>query len=318
MPFFSDHGIAMLNILTVLLPLFIVMAVGYFFTRHGVFNREGLMALGRFVISIALPALIFKTLSEKPLADIIIPAYLFGYALASLACFAVGLGISLWISRQNLTASAINALGQTYSNSAFIGYPLLLGVLGGTNAGVYFSLSTMVENILLLPIFLALVEIGQDDKSSFARRLLRILANTLRKPLIVALVSGLLFSASAWKLPLPVQKSIDLLAAAAAPLAIFVIGGGLNGIRLQGNIPAIIQITLGKLILMPALVAGFIWLLGGTSEAVFAGALMGGVAMANTVAILAQHYGYPNRGTASMITTNLFSVLTLSIIFLLH
>ena len=51
---------------------------------------------------------------------------------------------------------------------------------------------------------------------------------------------------------------------------------------------------------------------------IFAGALMGGVAMANTVAILAQHYGYPNRGTASMITTNILSVFTLSVIFLLH
>ena len=69
---------------------------------------------------------------------------------------------------------------------------------------------------------------------------------------------------------------------------------------------------------MPALVAAFIWLLGGSAEMIFAGALMGGVAMANTVAILAQHYGYPNRGTASMITTNILSVFTLSVIFLLH
>ena len=314
----SQCEAAMLNIFTVLLPIFLVMAVGYFFTRHGVFHREGLMALGRFVISIALPALIFKTLAEKPIADIIIPPYLFGYALASLVCFASGLAVSLWISRQNLTASAINALGQTYSNSAFIGYPLLLGVLGGDNAGVYFSLSTMVENILLLPIFLALVELQQEGQQTFAQRLTRILANTLRKLLIVALLLGLVFSTFQWKLPLPVQKSIDLLAAAAAPLAIFVIGGGLNGIHLKGNIPAILQITIGKLVLMPALVAAFIWLLGGSAEMIFAGALMGGVAMANTVAILAQHYGYPNRGTASMITTNILSVFTLSVIFLLH
>ena len=92
----SQCEAAMLNIFTVLLPIFLVMAVGYFFTRHGVFHREGLMALGRFVISIALPALIFKTLAEKPIADIIIPPYLFGYALASLVCFASGLAVSLW------------------------------------------------------------------------------------------------------------------------------------------------------------------------------------------------------------------------------
>ncbi|RKW11792.1 MAG: AEC family transporter, partial [Cardiobacterium sp.] len=30
------------------------------------------------------------------------------------------------------------------------------------------------------------------------------------------------------------------------------------------------------------------------------------------------HYGYPHRGTVSMITTNVLSVFTLSGIFLLH
>ena len=307
----------MLNILTVLLPVFIVIAVGYAFTRQGVFSREGLMALGRFVISIALPALIFKTLVERSISDILIPAYLFGYGMGTLACFLIGLAVSLWISKQNLTASAINALGQSFSNSAFIGFPLLLGVFGSTQAGVYFALSVMVENILLLPIFLALVEIEHSATGSFTRRLFSILFNTLRKPIVVALILGLIFSALQWHVPLPVQKSIDLLAAAAAPLAIFVIGGGLSGIRLHGNIPAIVQITAGKLILMPALVALFVWLFGGDRDMIFAGALMGGVAMANTVALFAQHYGYPNRGTASMMTTNLLSVFTLSIIFII-
>lgn len=308
----------MLNILTVLLPIFLVIAAGYLFTRFGGFTREGLMALGRFVIGIALPALVFKTLSERQIGDILIPAYLIGYSIAALLCFALGLAFSLWVSRQTLVASAINALGQSFSNSAFVGYPLLLGVLGGGDAGVYFSLNTMVENVLLLPLFLILIEIHQGDEGTLATRIGRILFNTLRKPLILSLILGLLFSALQWRLPLPVQKAIDLLAAAAAPIAIFVIGCGLNGIRLQGNVPAIIQITVGKLVLMPALAALFIWLCGGDRDMVFAGALMGGVAMANTVAILAQHYGFPNRGTASMMTTNVLSVFTLSVIFLLH
>ena len=92
----------------------------------------------------------------------------------------------------------------------------------------------------------------------------------------------------------------------------------MNGIKIQGNVIAITQITIGKLFLMPALAALFIWLFGGSEEVIFAGALMGGISMANTVAIFAHHYGYPNRGTVSMITTNVLSVFTLSAIFLIH
>ena len=310
----------MLNIITALLPIFIVIAFGYAATRAGAFTLEGLSALGRFVISIALPALIFKALSEKRLDEVFIPAYLFGYAAATFLCFMIGLVISRLLG-QDLRGAAVTAVGQTFSNSAFIGYPLLLSVLGrdgGNNAGIYFSLNTLVENVLLVPMFLAIAESHTSGQGSFGQRFRAIILNMLRKPLIVALILGMIFSAFQWRLPAPIDKSISLLAGAAAPVAIFVIGCGLNGIKIQGNVVAITQITIGKLFLMPALATLFIWLLGGSEEAIFAGALMGGISMANTVAIFAQHYGYPNRGTVSMITTNVLSVFTLSAIFLIH
>ena len=282
----------MLNIITALLPIFIVIAFGYAATRAGAFTLEGLTALGRFVISIALPALIFKALSEKRLDEVFIPAYLFGYAAATFLCFMIGLVISRLFG-QDLRGAAVTAVGQTFSNSAFVGYPLLLGVIGG-NAGIYFSLNTLVENVLLVPMFLAIAESHTSGQGSFMQRLGRILLNMLRKPLIAALILGMIFSAFHWRLPAPIDKAISLLAGAAAP------------------------ITIGKLFLMPALAALFIWLFGGSEEVIFAGALMGGISMANTVAIFAHHYGYPNRGTVSMITTNVLSVFTLSAIFLIH
>ena len=306
----------MLNIVTALLPIFIVIAFGYAATRAGAFTLEGLTALGRFVISIALPSLIFKALSEKRLDEVFIPAYLFGYAAATFLCFMIGLVISRLFG-QDLRGAAVTAVGQTFSNSAFVGYPLLLGVIG-SNAGIYFSLNTLVENVLLVPMFLAIAESHTSGQGSFMQRLGRILLNMLRKPLIAALILGMIFSAFHWRLPAPIDKAISLLAGAAAPVAIFVIGCGLNGIKIQGNVIAITQITIGKLFLMPALAALFIWLFGGSEEVIFAGALMGGISMANTVAIFAHHYGYPNRGTVSMITTNVLSVFTLSAIFLIH
>ena len=307
----------MLNIVTSLIPIFIVIAFGYAATRAGVFTLEGLTALGRFVISIALPALIFRALSEKSLGEVFIPSYLFGYAAATLVCFFIGLVFSRLVG-QNLLGAAVSAVGQSFSNSAFIGYPLLLSVIGG-NAGIYFSLNTLVENVMLIPLFLAIAEShGNNKEGTFGQRLGKILLNMLRKPLIVALLLGIIFSAFQWKLPAPIHRAVSLVADAAAPVAIFVIGCGLNGIRIEGNAIAITQITIGKLFLMPALAALFIWLFGGSEEVIFAGALMGGISMANTVAIFAQHYGYPHRGTVSMITTNVLSVFTLSGIFLLH
>ena len=99
----------MLNIITALLPIFIVIAFGYAATRAGAFTLEGLTALGRFVISIALPALIFKALSEKRLDEVFIPAYLFGYAAATFLCFMIGLVISRLFG-QDLRGAALRGL----------------------------------------------------------------------------------------------------------------------------------------------------------------------------------------------------------------
>lgn len=190
----------MLNIVTSLIPIFIVIAFGYAATRAGAFTLEGLTALGRFVISIALPALIFRALSEKSLGEVFIPSYLFGYGAATLLCFFTGLVFSRLVG-QNLRGAAVSAIGQTFSNSAFIGYPLLLSVIGG-NAGIYFSLNTLVENVLLIPLFLAIAEShGNNKEGSFGQRLGKILLNMLRKPLIAALILGIIFRHSSGNCP---------------------------------------------------------------------------------------------------------------------
>ena len=307
----------MSNIIASLMPIFIIIALGYAFARAKFFNFEGVGALGKFVIHIALPALIFKTLAEKRIQEVFVPAYLFGYTAATIVCF----GIAFFVARtlgQNRQGAAINALGQTYSNSAFVGYPLLLGVIG-SNASIYFSLNSVIENVLLVPAFLVIAESAQSgNETNLFKRICQILLNLLRKPLIIALIMGLLVSFMQWKLPTPIDKSVGILAGAAAPLAIFTIGCGLNGIKLQGNIADIAQITTGKLLLLPAAAAFFIWIFGGNDEMIFAGALMGGISMANTVAIFAYQYGHPHRGAASMVTTNVLSVFTLSAIFIMH
>ncbi|MDO4795819.1 MAG: AEC family transporter [Brachymonas sp.] len=307
----------MSNIIASLLPIFIIIALGYGFARAGFFKAEGVSALGKFVIHIALPALIFKTLAEKRIQEVFVPAYLFGYTVATFICFVVAFFVARACG-QNRQGAAINAFGQTYSNSAFVGYPLLLSVIGA-NAGIYFALNSVIENVLLVPAFLIIAESeNTNDEDRFFKRICQMLLNILRKPLIIALICGLLVSIVEWKLPTPINQAVGILAGAAAPLAIFAIGCGLSGIRLQGNIADIVQITVGKLLLLPLMVAFFVWLFRGNDEMIFAGALMGGISMANTVAIFAHHYGYPHRGAASMITTNVFSVFTLSAIFLIH
>lgn len=306
----------MIKIFTVLLPMFIIIGLGYWMTRIELFSEKGLAAFGRFVISVALPALIFKSLASHELSEIFLWPYLLGYGIASMVLMGIGIFLAK-LRGANLTAAALDGIGGAYSNSAFIGFPLLLGVIG-TSGNLYFSINILFESLILIPSFLIIVEFALSKEKGEKVRIIPIFINMLRKPLILSLIFGLLFSLLHLKLPAPIEKSIDILSAGAAPLALFIIGGGLYGLRLKGSLPDIIQICSFKLIFMPIVVFIAVWLLGGRGMTLYAATLMAGVPLANTTVIFCQFYGKPNRGTASMLVTTCVSIITLSIIFALH
>jgi len=52
-----------MNILAITVPIYIVMGIGYFAGRAGLFSAPDMRVLGKFVVKFALPALLFTALS---------------------------------------------------------------------------------------------------------------------------------------------------------------------------------------------------------------------------------------------------------------
>ena len=154
----------MLAVLSITAPIFILIGLGFVSVRGGLVNREQLRGMGTFVITFALPALVFNALAKRPLSEVLNVPYMGAYALGSLAIFAIGFAVAFWLRRQGVSRSAIMALGVSVSNSGFIGYPIALTVLG-EQAAVALALGMLVENLLLIPLALALAEAGTQRGS---------------------------------------------------------------------------------------------------------------------------------------------------------
>ena len=60
----------MLAILGITSPIFMIVLIGYGLTHRGLFSKADIRAFGKFVVTLALPALVFKALSESRLSDI--------------------------------------------------------------------------------------------------------------------------------------------------------------------------------------------------------------------------------------------------------
>lgn len=306
----------MAAILNITAPIYILVALGYLAARSQLISPIQLRGMGIFVLNFALPSLLFQALSTQPFADVFNAKYMIGYGVGSLLVFAGGLSLAL-VRKQTLTASSVNALGMTISNSGFVGYPLLVTIIGQP-AALFMAQNMLIENLLILPLFLILVESAGKRGKPFAATVRGILWGLLKNPMILAILAGLAFAASNTAVPAVLGKTTHMLAAASAPIALFVMGGRLLGLKLAGSTPDIIQISLGKLFFHPLLVVALLYALDAAPQTLFIAAMFASVPMASVYPLIGQAYGHERRTAAAMLIVTIASFFTTSAILLLQ
>lgn len=88
----------MCTIFAVTGPIFALMGLGFCCVRLGLFQRADMSVLGRFVIHVALPALLVSTISQRAPAEIFRADYLLASAGGTLLAFLLVLGLALALS----------------------------------------------------------------------------------------------------------------------------------------------------------------------------------------------------------------------------
>ena len=84
------------GVLAVTGPIYLIIAVGWGCTRLGLFARADMRLFGKYVLNLALPALVFNALSQRSVGEIVNPVFLVAYLLGSL----VPLVLGLWWARR--------------------------------------------------------------------------------------------------------------------------------------------------------------------------------------------------------------------------
>lgn len=303
---------ATLDILGITGPIYLAIALGFFCTRQGLFAKADMQVFGRFTLQLALPALLFNALSQRSVAEILNLNYLLAYALGSLVVIGLGLFWARKVQGQSLSYSSMMAMGMSCPNSGFVGYPIILLSFGPV-AGVALALNMVVENLLLLPLLLAIAD-SQGRPGQWKTVLLQTLKNLLKNPMILGIVAGFLFSMSGLQMPAPVGRTINLFAQSSAVLSLFVIGGSLVGLQAKGLQGTVMPIALGKLVLHPlAMWAVLVWLVPIADPALRAAALLtGAMPMLGIYTILNQRHGHGTVSAAALLVTTIGSFFTLT------
>jgi malonate transporter and related proteins len=307
----------MLDILAITSPIYIIVLAGYLATRFGVFERADMRVFGKFVLNFALPALIFNALATRHIREVLHPAYLLAYLGGSLLIMTTAYVAGRRLGGLSRMRSTFLAMGVSCSNSSFMGFPILLLMVAPV-AGVALALNVMVENLVMLPLLLAMAESARGAGGTWRQVLGQSLKRLARNPLVLAVTAGLAVSLAEVSLPQPVLRSVTLFSQASGGVSLFAIGGTLVGLPLTTGWQRVLPIVAGKLVGHPLAVLLIILLLPLAGIAPMepplraAALLMAAMPMLSIYPILAQAYGEADRSATTLLICMVASFFTLS------
>jgi malonate transporter and related proteins len=298
-------------VLTITGPIFTLIGLGYLLARFGLFEPADLRALGRYVVMLALPALIFHAVTALDLEALLEPSYLAAYLGGSLLTLATGYGLSRRAGLDG-AASTFQAMGMTCANTGFIGYPVLLMAMPAV-ADNALALNMIIENLVLIPLILILAERGRGDGEARASGIAR---RVLTNPLVLALAAGIVVAITPLAAPQAFDQAIELVARSSAAVSLVVIGGALAGLRPTAQGRRVLAVVAGKLVLHPLAVCAMFLALSFAGAAVdpalvAAGVLLAAMPTMTIYPILAAQYGEGAPAAVAMLVMTISAFFTL-------
>jgi predicted permease len=178
--------------------------------------------LNKFVVWMALPALLFQAMADITWEQINQP----GYVAASTLAIALVFAASCALDRKRagrLADVSLEGLAASYSNAGFMGIPLCIMVFGPESLPAV-VLAILLTACVLFAFSIVLIEVDLHSSESAWRTARKVGNSLLRNPLVVAPVLGAIVAASQIPLPYALRQFTTLLGAAASPCALITIG----------------------------------------------------------------------------------------------
>jgi malonate transporter len=252
-------------ILTALLPVFLGLGLGYFAGHRKLVDNQNVSSLNVLLMMFALPLTLFVSIARTP-QDVILQNGKLALVLA-IALLLIYLPM-YWLQRkafkQSTGDAAIQTLTVAFPNFASIGLPLLLPVFGPA-AALPVAIAIAVGSVTISPLTLALIELHKTredanaPRASAGKQFLIALGHSVRKPIFIGPMLGLVFALSGLHLPALVSTAIGPITNATAGIGLFLTGLMLSAHAIHLDRHVALGVTV-KNIVQPLIVLGLVWL----------------------------------------------------------
>lgn len=238
------------------LPMCLVMALGYGTRRLGWLRREEISTINKIAFRIFLPCLLYYNIYCSDLSgsfDPLLMAFAVGGVLLT---FGLALGYTL-LTEKLPERRGVLIQGMFRSNYVIMGIPVATALLGADQLGtVSILIAVIVPLFNMLAVVVLEVFRGQKPKP------LHILGQIAKNPLVIGSVLGILTLVTGIRLPHILEQTIQSVSAIASPLQLFLLGAFFQFSGLKTYRRELVTVSIAKLIVSPGLFLGLGALLG--------------------------------------------------------
>lgn len=235
------------QLLNGVLPVFGIGAVGYLLGLRGTFDFNMAMALNKFVMFVAMPALGFQLLANAPLAEFNL-AMLGGYFVTELLMYATGFLIARRVFKTDVMEAALLGLAIALTNHILFVLPIAITLFGEAAVTPIVAIISM-DGMLIFSGSLILMDVLATKDASLGHTIGKI----ARNPPLVAMALGLAVGLLGLSVPTGFDVFMDFLGGTASPVLLFALGIILSQ-KASGSRPMLpVAITGVKLVVHPVL-----------------------------------------------------------------
>jgi malonate transporter and related proteins len=303
----------MIDVLNLSLPYFGLIFIGFVCGKARNLPESGLAWLNFLLLYIALPALFFRTLAKTPFEQLNNLPFVVATTCATALAFAVAAALAFVIRRRRAREATMAGLAGAYGNIGYMGPGLALATFGQAAAAPV-ALIFCFDSVLLFsvaPLAMALLE---AKRRPLLPTILSVARQIVFHPLIVASWLGVLAAAIHFDPPVAVDRTLQFLQNAAAPVALFALGVtvALRPFdRVPWEVPAVVAV---KLLIHPLLALALLTVLGPfDGQWVATAMLMASLPPALNAFIIARQYDtWVEAASTAVLFGTMASVLTLT------
>ncbi len=235
-------------------PVFALIAAGYAAVLFRFVSESAHKGISEFAFSIAIPALLFRTIVVSEFPDVS-PYRMWGAYYGALALtWIAALAISALLRerREDREDGVVFAIGSVYGNIVMLGIPLTLSALGNEAAGPMALILSVNTPLLWLCGILQMELVNRKRTGSPLSVIAPVLTDLARNPLMLAIGFGVIWRFTGLGLNPVVDRTVELLAQAGSPAALIALGITLFRFEIKGEMLSVVVMSALKLLAMPA------------------------------------------------------------------